>query len=337
MADLEKIGSLFGPLVEQVKALQVVKPAKPAVSEAQRKFLNGVTAMKLDPLDAECVFLARFLIQCTLPHSDPGDVPVWTRKNGLYTLGIQPGWDFDAGCSLGYPWGSMPRLLLVWIVTEAKRTASRRLDLGDSLARFMLELGLNPAMGSGKRSDSRRLREAMRRLFGARISFYQHISDGRRQGEAQRDMQVAPERELWWDAKSPGQGALWGSWIELGDKFYSAIMESTVPCDMRALRLLKRSPLALDLYVLCNWIGSNLGSKPHHFISWEMLGQQMGGDYANIGDLRRKIKAELRKVKLAHPGLNVSYPPKGGGILIKPGVPAVPRRLPASPKPPRIG
>lgn len=321
---MEKIGDLFGNLRDEVKAIRVTKPL-PGTTAPALKFVEGVAAMKAEPLDVERVYLARFLIQCTLPHRDPGDVPVWTRKNGLYTLGVQPGWDFEANQSMGYPWGSLPRLLLVWIVTEAKRTGSRRLDLGDSLSAFMLELGLNPANGTGQKSDSRRLKEAMRRLFAARISFYQHVTDGHRKGERTSDMQVAPDREFWWDTKSPDQNALWGSWIELGEKFFAAIMESTVPCDMRALRLLKRSPLALDLYVLCNWIGANLGSKPEHFISWEMLGQQIGGDYANPSDLRRKVKAELRKVKLAHPGLNVTFPTKGGGIVIKPSLPAVPR------------
>lgn len=32
--------------------------------------------------EVELAFLARQLVQITLPHSDPGDVPVWTRRNG---------------------------------------------------------------------------------------------------------------------------------------------------------------------------------------------------------------------------------------------------------------
>ena len=41
---------------------------------------------------------------------------------------------------------------------------------------------------------------------------------------------------------------IWESWIELGEKFYEAVTLSSVPVDLRALRALKRSPLALDLY-----------------------------------------------------------------------------------------
>ena len=54
-----------------------------------------------------------------------------------------------------------------------ERTKSPRLELGNSLRGFMAELGLNSSNGSSgaKRSDARRLRGQMERLFRARISF----------------------------------------------------------------------------------------------------------------------------------------------------------------------
>lgn len=61
-------------------------------------------------------------------------------------------------------------------------------------------------------------------------------------------MQGAAQGDLWWSVRAPNQGALWGSWIELGEMFYTAITRAPVPVDMRTLRALKRSPLALDLY-----------------------------------------------------------------------------------------
>ncbi len=38
---------------------------------------------------------------------------------------------------------------------------------------------------------------------------------------------------MWWDEKRPEQGSLWGSWIELGEKFFKAITAFSVPVDMR--------------------------------------------------------------------------------------------------------
>ena len=227
-------------------AVIVNRAARPlagkVVSPAKLKLLEAATAIRQDPENAEWAFMARRLVQCTLPHRNPGNVPVWSRTNGNLTLSILPKIDRKTGQSLGYPYGSIPRLLLFWIVTEAKRTGKRRLELGHSLAEFMRVLGLSPDTGGGKRGDARRLREQMLRLFRATISFDRMSNEGGLYGESWSDMQVAPEGELWWDARRPEQGVLWGSWIELGEKFFEAIMTRPVPLDMRALRALKRSP-----------------------------------------------------------------------------------------------
>ncbi len=45
------------------------------------------------PTDRDRAFLARPLVQATLPHFDPGDVPVWTRTNGRLTLVVRPYYD----------------------------------------------------------------------------------------------------------------------------------------------------------------------------------------------------------------------------------------------------
>jgi hypothetical protein len=252
-----------------------------------------------------------------LPHKNPGDVPAWTRSNGNATLVIQPGWNAEKGKSVGYPYGTIPRLLLFWITTEAIRTKSRRLELGRSLNEFMTELGLNPETGGGKRGDARRLRDQMERLLQSRIGFQKRTETGARTGLAWLNMEVAPEGDLWWDTKNPDQSALWGSWIQLGEGFYAAVTAAPVPVDMRALRALKRSPLALDLY---SWLTYEAfrahKSGKARFETWEQLHAHMGGEYKNIGDFRRKAKLALRKIKVVYPGLRLGK--KQGGIEISP-------------------
>ena len=158
--------------------------------------------------------------------------------------------DLRKGKVIGYPYGSIPRLLLFWITTEAVKSKTRRVELGHSLTAFMLELGLNPDNGGtgAKRSDARRLRDQMERLFQSRISFHEKVEQKDRRGHAWLNMEVAPKGILWWDIRNPHQDTLWGSWIELGADFFSAITSAPVPVDTRALKFLKRSPLALDLY-----------------------------------------------------------------------------------------
>jgi len=148
--------------------------------------------------------------------------------------------DINTGKSIGYPYGTIPRLLVFWLTREVLRGRKRRIELGNTLSQFMRELGLIPASeGGGKRSDAKRLKEQMRRLFKSSISFQWNRTEGDAESEGWLDMKVAPKGELWWDVKRPEQGALWGSWIELGEDFYKALLDSPIPIDMRALRALR--------------------------------------------------------------------------------------------------
>jgi hypothetical protein len=110
---------------------------------------------------------------------------------------------------------------------------------------------------------------------------------------------------------------LWGSWIELGQDFYQAVIASPVPVDVRALRALKRSPLALDLYALVTY-RSFVASKRREGYSctWSDLHQQLGADYADVKDFRRKCVAALKKIAVAMPTLKIRR--ETGGFTILP-------------------
>lgn len=289
-----------------------------ALTNLERKFLENSALIQGVAADAkDAAYLARELVQASLPHSNPGDIPLWTRRNGDVTLAIQPGINIRTGKSYGYPYGTIPRLLLFWITTEAVRIRSRRLELGHSLNGFMADLGLNPDTGGGKRGDAKRLRDQMERLFRSRFSLECYeVQDGQA-GNGWIDMQVAPKGQMWWSEKQPDQAALWGSWIELGDDFYRAITAAPVPVDMRALRALKRSPLALDLYA---WLTYEAFRAQHsrrpRFETWAQLHGHMGGEYANPKDFRRKAKAALIKIRAVYPGLKLGKRQGGIEILI---------------------
>jgi Plasmid encoded RepA protein len=289
------------------------------LTRAQSKLLDAGDLIYGEPATTkDAAFIARELVQATLPHKNPGDVPVWQRRNGNLTLVIQPGWNPDKQKSYGFPYGSIPRLLVYWMTTEATRTKSRRLELGPTLSGFMVGLGLIPSSaGAGKRSDAKRLRDQMERLFQGKFSFHKHQQDNNREGHAWLNMEIAPEGELWWSMKDPQQTALWGSWIELGQRFYEAITASPVPVDMRALKALKRSPLALDLY---SWLTyeafrAHKSGKPR-YETWAQLHAHIGSEYGRLDNFRSKAKAALRKIKVVYPGLKLGK--KQGGIEILP-------------------
>lgn len=297
-------------------------------TRAQLALVDAALAIQAAPDAAEKAFMARQLVLCTLPHTDPGKIPLWQRRNGNFILSISPqidkakysqlhekaelaGVPFDEDkaakdCRIGYPYGVIPRLLLFWLVREALRNKAlaaekkvenpRIIQLGRSLSHFMRELGLIPSSeGAGKRSDAKRLREQMRRLFRALISF-----DDPRTANRDRwlDMEVAPLGDFWWDPKQPDQDILFGSWIELGDKFFDAITATPVPLDMRALKALKRSPLALDLYAWLCYSAFIIVQKkqPPQFVSWEQLRRHFGADYTDPKNFKKKTRAALRKI-----------------------------------------
>ena len=261
--------------------------------------------------------MARQLVQCTLPHSDPGNVPLWTRTNGSLTLTLEPYTDRKT-LQHQYPYGSIPRLLLFWIVTEATQKKSRHIRLGNSLDAFMREIGLNPRTGGGKRGDAARLHAQMERLFRSTISF----EDQRPTHKTWVDMRVAPKAMLWWDTSRTQQDNLWESWVELGEDFYAAITAAPVPVDMRALRALKRSPLALDLYAwLVHTAFTASRKREARVVPWEGLHGQMGAEYGEVRRFKQSALAALKKIALVYPALQLETTPTD--LIVHPSAAAI--------------
>ena len=95
---------------------------------------------------------------------------------------------------------------------------------------------------------------------------------------------------------------------------------------MRALRALKRSPLALDLYAWACYTAFAIIAKQlePQFVSWKRLLRQFGAGYADSDDFKRKAKVGLRKVAAVYPGLAIQT--KRGGFTIHANRLAMPTR-----------
>ena len=267
-----------------------------------------VSASEADP---DLGFMARTMALCSLPRSNPGNRLRYVRHNGPYTLVMTSGFNNKL------PYGNLPRLLLAWVTTETVRTQSRELILGDSLSDFMRELGVYSSSG-GKHI---RLRNQMRRLFNAHVQLI--YKDER--GEARVSSSVADRTEFWWNPRRPEERSLWESKIELGEKFFNEILRHPVPIDMNTLKALKRSPLGLDLYLWAVYRTFSL-KRPMR-LSWPTLYRQFGVDPSRASDkrtvdnFRTDCLRELKKIKLAWPGLNYSL---GKGVLmLSPSTPSI--------------
>src|SRR3954452_14174598 len=79
--------------------------------------LLNLAAEVWDDDGPEINFLARLHCLIGLPYRDPGDVPAWGRRNGNLSLLVQPGVQMaedGTTSTVGYPYGTVPRLLLTW-------------------------------------------------------------------------------------------------------------------------------------------------------------------------------------------------------------------------------
>jgi len=174
-------------------------------------------------------FLGQALVQTTLPHSDPG-VSSFERTSGPVSLSIV------ADPRFGLPYGTVPRLLLAWLCTEAVKTKSPKLSLGRSQNECLRKLGMRT---DGR--DCQRLRAQAVRLFTAKLSIvYQ------RQGRCGlKDMLLADQAFVFWDPQRSDDRISWASSLKLSEAFFRNVTESPVSIDMRVLHALSRSPLAM--------------------------------------------------------------------------------------------
>ena len=219
------------------------------------------------------------------------------------------------GNKLSY--GTLPRLLLAWVCTEAVRTQSPELILGDLLSEFMRKVGIYSTSGD----KHTRLRNQMRRLFGCTVSLL--YEDAR--GEATLNAPIARLTEFWWSERQPDARSLWESKIELGEDFFNEIIRCPIPIDLNTLRAMKRSPLGLDLYLWLTY--RTFGLKRPLRLTWPVLYRQFGVDPARAGDklvvndFRKDCLRELQKIKDAWPDLH--YSTAKGALILSPSPPRI--------------
>jgi len=237
------------------------------------------------------------LIQCTLPHSDP-KTPTWVRTNGNYSLVLASGAD-EKGEFIGLPYGAFPRLVLAYIITRVKAGAGRRIELSSHFGSFLKAIGYTGNLRGSTRA-SRAIQNQLHRLLSSRISFQYREGDEQRGGISVKNIEIAPEYALWWDYRNPDQGSLWGSYIELSEKFHEAILANPVPLRTDILAALKRSPLALDVYM---WVSYRLftmqaADQEQVTLGYGRLQEQFGTgtSEANYRSFRRDFKVSLAKV-----------------------------------------
>jgi len=271
-------------------------------------------AMEIDEIDVRnghLGFMARALVQATLPHSDPKQ-PYFTRAN----FGGKLKFSIMAPPDIGVPYGSIPRILLAWLQQQAVLTKSPEISLGHSQNEFLERLGMHKGG-----QDAARVKEQARRLFTSMIS----ITGEKGNEFGFKNVHIADEGMLLWNPKRPDQPGLWDSTITLSTPFFREVTEHAVPIDMRVLDHLRRSPMAIDVYV---WLVYRLYRPlPRPMvIPWEALKAQLGSDYGDdpkgLSNFRTKFLQRLKEVLLFYPEAKVIATKEG--LLLKSSPPHIP-------------
>ncbi len=269
-------------------------------------------------------FMTRSLAIATLPHRNVKDFR-FVRKNGDFTLTMM------TAHPQGLPYGTLPRLLLTWVCTEVAQRRERELSLGHNLAAYLAELGLHNT--GGKRGDITRLKHAMTTLFSSVISCHYEGSDK----WALQNVLLADGVD-WWTPQNPEEAGEWQSRVVLSERFFNECVEHKLPFDMRAIRALRQSPLALDIYVWLTHRMSYLSKRTT--IPWISLSGQFGAGYAvndqGLRDFKRAFLRELKHVLIIYPAARVSdsrnglvlYPsPTHVSASVSVAVPSKPKQL----------
>ena len=283
--------------------------AKPLSPQTIDSLINQALAIEDDDAQETGAlgFMARAMVQATLPHrAVTGNE--FERRNGSFTLTLQ------APSKIGLPYGSIPRLLLAWVTTEAVKTKSRELELGDSMSGFMAELGLTPTGGAN--GSITRLKNQTRRLFSATVtaSYEDDLQI------ADMGYRLADKSVLWWHSKDPEQAGLWKSTVTLSEHFFNEVIDRPVPIDMRAIKTLKQSPMALDIYTWLTYRASYL--KRPTAIPWASLALQFGSNYAQLRQFKAAFLDELKKVVLVYGKVQVEATELG--LIVKPSSTHIP-------------
>jgi Plasmid encoded RepA protein len=245
----------------------------------------------------------------SLPHK-PQENGLWRRAGHNLTLLLQAGVD-PAGKSLGLPYGSYARFILLFLQSEAVRTQSREIELGRSMRIWLGTMGLSIG---GK--TYRLVNEQARRISGCTLTFY----------AAERDRELMRrggfvDGSITMTDVFGEQPSLWQERVLLNEEFYKALRDHPVPVSESALRAIGPRSMVIDVYI---WLAYRLHSLRRDMdIGWAALYSQFGVGFGLLKNFRAHFTECLGIALAAYPEAKVSI--VEGGITLHPSRPAIAR------------
>ena len=292
-------------------------PLKGATLAPRTRRIINASADISEASPHEFDYLHTIMCQVGLPRSRVKE-RVFERRNGNASLILQAGslWVRGAWQEQPLPYGPHPRLVMIYVSTEAVRSKNRVVEVGNSTHEFLTRLGIST--GGGPRGGYSTFKRHMQALAACHLTICYSVGD--------RDVTIfgkPVQRFEAWIQHDEKQIALWPGVMELSQEFYESLSEHAIPLDPRALAALKHSALALDVY---SWLAHRLCRVRQHegvMLSWKNLMEQFGQEYNDPKNFRRKFLAALRQVRPVYPDAKLNL--VRGGLRLYSSPPPIPK------------
>jgi hypothetical protein len=312
--DAEEGAFRYPEVVSAAPAAPVTSTALPSGPITPVDRVTHATASAVEGISFQYVPL----IQCSFPHADPKHATTFSRKNGWLELTLG-----TTRPDAGLPYGVPARLLTIYCTSEAVRTNSPEIYLGDSVHDFLRRLDV--PITRGARGSLSVYANQLLRLIHSTLSIDENIRDGAgRQGLHMRQALFVEEARLWWDdpehsksRKGAGRSIGNGSSLMLSSVLFHSILERSAPLATSAIKQLRKSPMDLDVYA---WLVHRLFhlSRPS-MVSWQQLSMQFGHSYSEPRTFRRFFLDSLKRVSAVYPEAKLKL--GASGVLLLPSRP----------------
>jgi len=270
-------------------------------------------------------FLHSALCAMSLPTKRPKDdtQPI-VREDGKYALAINPRPILQTVNgkpvmrSLGVPFGAYPRVALIYLLSQAVTKRSRDVYLGRNFTEWMRRLGYQ-TVSYGPRGTANLMREQVDRLLACE---WQIRWEGHSSGDsafAVRDVKISNEY-----AGSLDRNGAFAREIRMSEQFYAHLIEHAVPLNEVAIRELKATPTALDLYTYLAYRLPRIADPRGQVISWDQLAKHLGNN-ADSKRFRQTVRETMQLVSAVYPNADVDF--SGRNVVLRASPAPLERKL----------
>lgn len=252
----------------------------------------------------------------SLPARRPKDEsqPV-VRRDGNYSLVITPrkrleptgaNGEMQEVCK-GVPFGPLARVILFYIMSEAVRNRSREVFLGSSFSEWLRRMGIEATRSGGERSSRRLVQDQIDRLMNCEWTFRydgpvsrkrdaSSADEGKLNAFVVNDMRLATR----YAGLQGAEGSFVGCFV-LSEEFYESLIEHSVPLAENAVKALKASTTALDLYAWLSYRLPRILEGQEVRLSWADVSVHFGSATGSLGKFRQLIREAWNDVACVYP------------------------------------